>query len=151
MGALLHHEDFAGGRLRTEWYFNSFGFSRWYEDMKVQYPVMLSVHHDAFLVEGTRVKIRRFVRDRLVGDVFVTTEDRTYQWLDRSDRSMSHVRGTISHGYTHFHFETDEDATIFSMYFSDIVSRVTNRHPTKHVPEEMIKDAENCPYYGIWE
>jgi hypothetical protein len=111
----------------AEYYFND---ARWngngysFEWPSKNFPYMAAIHHDAFNDNpGLRLFIRKWADSCMNETIIIHTKDMTY--FDYTYKCQ------IPNYWTTFSFDREESLLVFKLKFSDYVSEITNKHPTK--------------------
>lgn len=157
MGDLIFTDEFSTSHRDRRWFFSNpiyHNYTRvdWEATISVDYPEQVAIHRHHFEVVDTpiRVMIRRFVKKQCVGDVICHIRKMDYMSLRISNRANGteiRYRTEIPHGYYIFFFEGAEDAIKFALCFSDVVSKIEERHPEySYISEEEIAAAVANPY-----
>lgn len=119
------------------WYFED---ARYYWEKKTwiytwpnkSFPVQVAIHQDDVKDYNDRkISIRRWVTANVQGTVIVDEVDKSYRVYFSEDRhwDRSYERTNI---WVVFYFETEDDALMFRLAFSEYVKEMTDLHPTRN-------------------
>ena len=98
------------------------------------FPYVVSIHEDQlYPYEGTppRVAIRKWIEETLNETVVISEVDKTYKLYHTKAKSWDRMH-EVHNVWYQFWFENEESVTAFTLRFGDIVSPVTDTHPTRH-------------------
>src|SRR5579859_5289769 len=137
MGRFLAIDDVFGKDSDPRWYVSDLHWDSSWQRYVVQwpnrnFPVMLAIHEDMLKErEDLRVEIRKFVERTMTGDVMWRMLERTYfQPIDVSAYIDAHTaRGgyQVHNWYCLFYFESDADAILFKLRFTDYISEIKDK------------------------
>lgn len=161
------------GYHNPAWYFsdayrNSGSGGGWYWEFTVEsgFPYCAAIHQDHFdqgnsatlltEVRNLMIGFRRFIERNCEGACLYSEKVMDYDYLYRPAteeyRNLyqdGYSRHKVKHGYRLFNFEEAADQMLFSLRFADLVSPISNRHPSRGgVSEETIEHAAREPYTG---
>lgn len=150
MGQLL---SLAGikANLGAHWYFTS--------EVKLpnaEYPHTLFILCEK-LTNQARVEIRKFVQSSCEDTVIVETFRRTYRsYTNMTGHRWDWYDREINWSYECFYFQTEEEALLFKLRFSELVSEFTDydlEHPPSHIQESEreIKELEKSTAKALSE
>jgi hypothetical protein len=99
-----------------------------------QFEYLTSIHSD--VIRDVKTSIRRWIELRVAGTVIYDTCDKSYRIYYTPDQDW-HRSHSIENMWYRFWFDNPEDATAFTLQFSDVVSPITSTHPTRHYTPEF--------------
>lgn len=98
------------------------------------FPGVVAIHEDRLDPTeanfSSRVAIRKWI-EQTDGTVIFTTVDKSYNLYHTKAKEWDRMH-RISNYWYQFWFEDEESALAFVLRFSDIVSPITDTHPTRH-------------------
>lgn len=128
MGQLIFAEDLNKSG-HVDWYvaeawYNTTSRTYVYNLPNSSFPSSVAIHYEK-LDGHTKVAIRRFIEESVVGCVIRSYVDKSY-WKDTDSYNGGYQ---ISNMWHIFYFENEESATAFKLRFGEYISEVTNEHP----------------------
>lgn len=101
----------------------------------IHFPYMVSIHEDRLASyeekTGSRVAIRKWIENSINDTVIFTTVDKSYKLYHTKAKEWDKMHQVSNHWYQ-FWFEDEASALAFALRFGDIVSPMTDTHPTRH-------------------
>jgi hypothetical protein len=138
MGTLIGlHEIKADGAPKVPWYFDDAYYSAdgrgtyRFDWPSKNFPHMVSIHEDIMIEVGNKPKIRRWVEQQITETVIYDVVDKSYRiyYTKDLDWDRSH---RVTNNWYRLWFENEESALAFKLKFGNIVSPITDTHPTRH-------------------
>jgi hypothetical protein len=138
MGTIIGlHEIKDNGAPKAPWYFDDAYYTsdgrgtyrfKW---PSTHFPHMVSIHEDVIVEQGNRSKIRRWVEQQITETVIYDVFDKSYRifYTKEQDWNRSH---NVTNKWYRLWFENEESALAFKLKFGDIISPITDTHPTRH-------------------
>lgn len=117
------------------WYFLDAYYSwesrRWtYKWPSDTFPYCVSIHNDDLKdYRDRKIEIRKWIEANVQGPVIMDEVDKHYRVYYSDDRHWDHSYER-SNMWTAFYFETEGEALLFRLTFSEYVKDITDLHPT---------------------
>lgn len=108
------------------------------------FPYQLAIHSDDMEENKIRIEIRKWIENNLQDIVIFHSIDKSYRVFFNSKYEIigrdRHADGVdwdkgrdISNIWCIFYFEDEHSATMFKLKFSDIIQKITEKHPNSEI------------------
>lgn len=148
MPSLIRLNEFDEGKRDPRLYFRNcyfYGGVHRIDNYEEDFPYKSFIHYDN-QEKATGlfwVNLRKWVERVAAGDVMIAYSDRDYQYCYNADTAKGNWDRKyldIRHGYWIFHFENNDDKSMFDLMHADKVTSVMLKYHPGYFIEE--KDAE---------